>query len=381
MKGLPQTAVTVANMNRVYNFSAGPSMLPLEVLERAQKEMLCYGESGMSVMEMSHRSPEFEEILHGAEDALRKLMNVPANYKILFMQGGASTQFAAVPLNLMSVHKCADYIVSGQFSKKAATEAKKYGDIAIAASSAGAIPTFSTIPETEKSSFRPDADYVHICFNNTIYGTKFHYIPDTGNIPLVADMSSCICSEPVDVSKFGLIYAGAQKNIAPAGVTIVIVRNDLIGTAREDTPAMLDYKNMADNDSMYNTPPCWCIYMAKLMFEWLLSIGGLDEMKRRNERKASLLYDYLDGQGQNYYTASVDKKCRSMMNVVFVTGDADLDKKFCKEAAEAGLKNLKGHRSVGGMRASIYNAMPYEGVEKLVEFMKQFASNNPKVKY
>ena len=366
-------------MNRVYNFSAGPSMLPLEVLERAQKEMLCYGESGMSVMEMSHRTPEFESILHGAEDALRKLMNIPANYKILFMQGGASTQFASVPLNLLSAHQCADYIVSGQFSKKAATEAKKYGDIAIAASSAGATPTFSTIPETTRSSFRPDADYVHICFNNTIYGTKFHYIPDTGNIPLVADMSSCICSEPVDVSKFDLIYAGAQKNIAPAGVTIVIVRQDLIGNARPDTPAMLDYKNMAENDSMYNTPPCWCIYMAKLVFEWILSIGGLDEMKRRNERKASLLYDYLDG--QSYYTASVDKKCRSMMNVVFVTGDAELDKKFCKEAAERGLKNLKGHRSVGGMRASIYNAMPYEGVEKLVEFMKEFAANNPKIQY
>ena len=364
-------------MERVYNFSAGPSMLPLEVLERAQAEMLCYGDSGMSVMEMSHRTPEFEAILHGAEDALRKLMNIPANYKVLFLQGGASTQFAAVPLNLLSEHKCADYIVSGQFSKKAAMEAKKYGDIVIAASSAGASPTFSTIPETGRADFRPDADYVHICFNNTIYGTKFHYIPETGNIPLVADMSSCICSEPVEVNKFGLIYAGAQKNIAPAGLTIVIVRNDLVGNAREDTPAMLDYKEMAENDSMYNTPPCWCIYMAKLVFEWILSIGGLEEMKRRNERKASYLYDYLDG--QSYYTAPVDKKCRSMMNVVFVTGDGDLDKKFCKEAAEAGLKNLKGHRSVGGMRASIYNAMPYEGVEKLVEFMKKFALENPKI--
>ncbi len=364
-------------MDRVYNFSAGPSMLPLEVLERAQSELLCYGESGMSVMEMSHRTPEFEEILHSAEDSLRKLMNVPANYKILFLQGGASTQFASVPLNLLSEHKCADYIVSGQFSKKAAMEAKKYGDIAIAASSAGATPTFSTVPETKRSDFRPDADYVHICFNNTIYGTKFHYIPDTGNIPLVADMSSCIISEPVDVSRFALIYAGAQKNVAPAGLTIVIVRNDLIGNARPDTPAMLDYKLMAENDSMYNTPPCWCIYMAKLVFDWILSIGGLEEMKRRNERKASLLYDYLDS--QSYYTAPVDKKCRSMMNVVFVTGDAELDKKFAKEAAAAGLKNLKGHRSVGGMRASIYNAMPYEGVEKLVEFMKEFALNNPKI--
>ncbi len=364
-------------MERVFNFSAGPSMLPLEVLEKAQKELICYGESGMSVMEMSHRSADFKAIAAGAEEALRKLMNIPANYKVLFLQGGASTQFAAVPLNLLSEHKCADYIVSGQFSKKAAAEAKKYGDIVIAASSAGATPTFSVVPETTRSSFRPDADYVHICFNNTIYGTKFHYIPDTGNIPLVADMSSCICSEPVDVSKFGLIYAGAQKNIAPAGLTIVIVRSDLVGNAREDTPAMLNYQLQVDNGSMYNTPPCWCIYMAKLVFEWILSIGGLEEMKRRNEKKASLLYDYLDG--QSYYTATVDKKCRSMMNVVFVTGDAALDEKFAKEASAEGLKNLSGHRSVGGMRASIYNAMPYEGVEKLVAFMKKFANDNPKI--
>lgn len=350
-------------------------MLPLEVLTKAQEDLLAYKDSGMSVMEMSHRSPEFEEILHHAQDSLRKLMNIPDNYKILFMQGGASTQFAAVPLNLLSDHKCADYIVSGQFSKKAYQEAKKYGDIAIAASSAGAVPVFSTIPETKRSDFRPDADYVHICFNNTIYGTKFHYVPDTGNIPLVADMSSCILSEPVDVSQFGLIYAGAQKNVAPAGVTIVIVRDDLIGNARPDTPAMLDYKLMADNDSMYNTPPCWCIYMAGLVFDWILDTGGLEEMKRRNERKASLLYDYLDS--QSYYTAPVDKKCRSMMNVVFVTGNADLDKKFASEASAAGLKNLKGHRSVGGMRASIYNAMPYEGVQALVAFMKKFAIENP----
>ena len=351
-------------------------MLPLEVLEKAQSELLCYGNTGMSVMEMSHRTDEFEEILHSAEQSLRKLMNIPNNYKVLFLQGGASTQFSAVPLNLLSEHKCADYIVSGQFSKKAALEAKKYGDIAIAASSAGATPTFSTVPETKRSDFRPDTDYVHICFNNTIYGTKFHYIPDTGNIPLVADMSSCILSEPVDVSRFGLIYAGAQKNIAPAGLTIVLVREDLIGNARPDTPAMLDYKLMAENNSMYNTPPCFCIYMANLVFDWILSIGGLSEMKRRNERKASLLYDYLDS--QSYYTAPVDKKCRSMMNVVFVTGDPELDKKFVEQATAAGLCNLKGHRSVGGMRASIYNAMPYEGVEALVTFMKRFAAENPK---
>ena len=352
-------------------------MLPLEVLERAQAEILSYNGSGMSVMEMSHRTPEFEGILNSAEESLRRLMQIPANYKVLFLQGGASTQFAAVPMNLLSAHKCADYIVSGQFSKKAAAEAKKYGDIAIAASSAGATPTFSTIPETGRADFRPDADYVHICFNNTIYGTKFHYIPDTGNIPLVADMSSCILSEPIDVSKFGVIYAGAQKNVAPAGLTIVIVRNDLLGNARPDTPAMLDWQLMAENNSMYNTPPCWAIYMAKLVFDWLLENGGLEQMKRQNEKKASLLYDYLDG--QSYYTSTVDKKCRSMMNVVFVTGDAELDKKFVKEADAAGLKNLKGHRSVGGMRASIYNAMPYDGVEALVEFMKKFAAENPKV--
>lgn len=363
-------------MERVYNFSAGPSMLPLEVLKKAQEEMLCYGDSGMSVMEMSHRSPEYEQIIKDAEASLRKLMSIPSNYKVLFLQGGASTQFAAVPLNLLSEHKCADYIISGQFSNKAMQEAKKYGDIAVAASSAGATPSYSTIPKTERSDFRPDADYVHICFNNTIYGTKFNYIPDTGNIPLVADISSCILSEPFDVTKFGLVYAGAQKNVAPAGLTLVIVREDLIGNARPDTPTMLDYKPMADSGSMYNTPPCYCIYIAKLVFDWILSIGGLEEMKRRNERKASLLYDYLDS--QTYYTAPVDKNCRSMMNVVFVTGDPELDRKFASEASKCGLKNLKGHRSVGGMRASIYNAMPYEGVEKLIAFMKKFALENPK---
>lgn len=366
-------------MDRVFNFSQGPSMLPLEVLERAQAEMINYRGTGMSVMEISHRSPEFIEILEGAEEALRRLMNIPANYKILFLQGGASTQFAAVPMNLLSSHKCADYIVSGQFSKKAYDEAKKYGDIVIAASSGGASPPYATIPVTKRADFRPDADYVHICFNNTIYGTKFHYIPDTGNIPLVADMTSCICSEPIDITKFGLVYAGAQINISPAGLTVVIVRNDLIGDARPDTPAMFDYKLLSENRSVYNTPPVYTIYMAKLVLEWMLSVGGLEEMKRRNEKKASLLYDYLDGQGQSYYTAPVDKKCRSMMNVVFVTGDGELDKKFAKEAAERGMINLEGHPSVGGMCASMYNAMPYDGVEKLVAFMKEFAKNNPKL--
>ena len=350
-------------------------MLPVPVLEQAAADMLNYKGSGMSVMEMSHRSPVYEEIIKAAEASLRQLMNIPENYKVLFLQGGASTQFAAVPLNLLPVDGKADYIVSGQFSKKAFEEAKKYGDVQAAASSAA--DNFSRIPAFSVSDLRPDADYVHVCYNNTIYGTKFPSIPDTGTIPLVADMSSCIISEPVDVSRFGLIYAGAQKNMAPAGLTVVIVREDLIGKARPETPTMLDYKIMADNDSMYNTPPCYCIYVAKLVYDWILSMGGLEEMKRRNERKASLLYDYLDS--QSYYTAPVDPASRSMMNVTFVTGDKDLDAKFAKEAAAAGLANLKGHRSVGGMRASIYNAMPYEGVEALVAFMKKFAEENPKV--
>ena len=361
-------------MERVYNFSAGPSMLPEEVLKKAAEQMMCYEDSGMSVMEMSHRSPVYEKIIADAEAKLRQLMNIPDNYKVLFLQGGASTQFAAVPLNLMNGNNKADYILSGQFSTKAYKEALKYGDAKAVASSKDA--NFTFVPKTDKYSFRKDADYVHICFNNTIYGTKFPYIPDTGDVPLVADMSSCIISEPVDVSKFGVIYAGAQKNMAPAGLTIVIVREDLLGNARADIPTMLDYKIMADNDSMYNTPPCYCIYVAKLVYEWILDMGGLEVMKARNEKKAKLLYDYLDS--QDYYIAPVEKESRSMMNVTFVTGDAELDKKFASEASAAGLKNLKGHRSVGGMRASIYNAMPYEGVEKLVEFMKEFAKNNPK---
>ncbi len=360
-------------MNRVFNFSAGPSMLPLPVLEKAASELINYGEAGMSVMEMSHRSADYEKIIAKAEADLRKLMNIPDNYKVLFLQGGASTQFASVPLNLMKTGK-ADYILSGQFSTKAYKEAQKYGDAKAVASSKD--DNFSKIPATTKDSFRPDADYVHICYNNTIYGTKFNYIPDTGDIPLVADMSSCIISEPIDVTKFGVIYAGAQKNMAPAGLTLVIVREDLLGNARPETPSMLDWKLMADNDSMYNTPPCYAIYMAGLVYEWIESLGGLETMKAMNEKKAALLYDYLDS--QDYYIAPVDKACRSMMNVTFVTGDEALDKKFASEAASAGMKNLKGHRSVGGMRASIYNAMPYEGVAALVEFMKDFAIKNPK---
>ena len=358
-------------MARVYNFSAGPSMLPLEVLETAQKELIEFQDSGMSVMEMSHRSPVYDAIIKETEADFRKLMNIPDNYKVLFLQGGASTQFAAVPLNLMKTGK-ADYVVSGQFSGKAFKEAKKYGDAKCIATSED--KTFSYIPEITPDMVREDADYVHVCYNNTIFGTKFPEVPNVGDKVLVADMSSCITSEPVDVTKFGVIYAGAQKNMAPAGLTVVIIREDLMGNAREDIPTMLDYKTMADNDSMYNTPPCYAIYIAGLVYKWALKNGGLEAMKERNEKKANILYDFLDN--STLFKPTAEKNSRSMMNVCFVTGDADLDKKFCKEAQEAGFVNLKGHRSVGGMRASIYNAMPIEGVEALVEFMAEFEKNN-----
>ena len=362
-------------MNRIYNFSAGPSMLPLEVLEKAASELVCYGDTGMSVMEMSHRTPEYEAIIEGAEQLLRELMEIPDNYKVLFLQGGASTQFASVPLNLIGRTGKADYAVSGQFSGKAFKEAEKMGyDVSCIATTKG--DNFTRVPVITKDMVHEDASYLHICLNNTIYGTKYPSIPDTGDVPLVADLSSCILSEPVDVSRFGVIYAGAQKNMAPAGVTVVIVREDLLDYAAPTAPTMLEWKTMAENGSMYNTPPCYTIYMLKLVLEWLKSIGGLSEMKRRNEKKAALLYDYLDA--QSYYIAPVEKGSRSMMNVTFVTGDEALDKKFAKEAAAAGLRNLKGHRSVGGMRASIYNAMPYAGVEALVAFMKKFAEENPK---
>ena len=359
-------------MERVYNFSAGPSMLPLPVLEKAASELICYGESGMSVMEMSHRSKDYEEIINSAEAMLRKLMNIPDNYKVLFLQGGASTQFAAVPLNLINLKpsKKGLYAVSGQFSGKAYKEAQKLGyNVECVATTKE--DNFDHVPVITKDMIDQDASYFHICFNNTIYGTKYDYIPDTGDVPLVADLS-----EPVDVTKFGVIYAGAQKNMAPAGVTLVIVREDLLGYAEEKMPTMLDWKVMADAGSMYNTPPCYSIYMAKLVYEWILEMGGLDVMKEKNEKKSAVLYDYLDS--QDYYIAPVKKNSRSMMNVTFVTGNEELDKKFASEAAKEGLKSLKGHRSVGGMRASIYNAMPYEGVVKLVEFMKKFAAENPK---
>ena len=358
-------------MSRIYNFSAGPSMLPVEVLEQCAKEMLDYNGSGMSVMEMSHRSPVYDAIIKETEADFRKLMNIPDNYKVLFLQGGASTQFAAVPLNLMKTGK-ADYVVSGQFSKKAYKEAQKYGDAKCIASSEDR--TYAYIPTITPDMVREDADYVHVCYNNTIFGTKYPEVPNVGDKVLVADMSSCITSEPVDVTKFGVIYAGAQKNMAPAGLTVVIIREDLLGTEKEFTPVMLSYKEMAEADSMYNTPPCYAIYVAGLVYKWALRNGGLDAMKKRNEEKAALLYDFIDN--SKLFKATADKECRNMMNVCFVTGDADLDKKFCKEAEAAGLSNLKGHRSVGGMRASIYNAMPREGVEKLVEFMKAFEAAN-----
>jgi len=359
-------------MSRVFNFSAGPSMLPVKVLEIAAAEMTDYRGSGMSVMEMSHRSPVYEDIIAQAQSLLREVMSIPDNYKVLFLQGGATSQFSAVPLNMMNKSGKADYVVSGQFSKKAYEEAKRYGDVKVLASSAD--KNFSYIPEFAVEDIRPDADYVHICYNNTIFGSRFPKIPDTGNIPLVADISSCILSEPIDVSRFALLYAGAQKNMGPAGLTVVIVRDDMIGYERDITPVMMSYKIAADNDSMYNTPPCYAIYIAKLVLEWVRDdIGGLEEMAKINRRKAQKLYDYIDA--SSLFKAPVEVGSRSIMNVTFVTGDEDLDKKFCKEAGKAGFVNIKGHRSVGGMRASIYNAMPEEGIDALITFMKEFEKN------
>ncbi len=364
-------------MDRVYNFSASPAALPTEVLVKARDELLSYNGLGISVMELERNSSEFTSIVHEAEDCLRRLMNIPSNYKVLFMQGGATLQHSAIPMNLLSAQRRADYILTGQSSKQAYSEAKKYGDIAIAASSAGALPIFSAVPVVTRSDFRPDADYVHICMSDAVYGTKFHYIPDTGNIPLVADMSSFILSEPIEITKFGLIYASAQQNIGPAGLTVVIVRGDLLGNARPDTPSLMNYKLMYESSSMYNTAPIFSIYVAKLVFEKILELGGLDEMKRRTEKKASVLYDYFDN--QSYYTATADKNCRSMTNIVFTTGDGELDKRFISEGAERGFLNLAGDKSIGGMRASMYNSMPYQAAIELVEFMKEFAVNNPKV--
>ena len=359
-------------MSRVYNFSAGPSMLPEEVLKTAAAEMLEYGNSGQSVMEMSHRSKEYQAIIDTAEADLREIMNIPDNYEVLFLQGGASTQFAMVPLNLMTKNGKADYIVTGQWANKAYKEAAKYGAAREVASSKD--KTFSYIPKTTAADFDPEADYVHICMNNTIYGTKYNQLPETGDVPLVADISSCILSEPVDVSKFGMLYAGAQKNVAPAGVTIVIIRKDLIGNAMDITPTMLKYDTHSENGSMFNTPPCYTIYIAGLTFKWIKKMGGIEAMKEYNEKKAKILYDFLDN--SKLFKGTVVPEDRSLMNVPFVTGSDELDAKFVAESKAAGFVNLKGHRSVGGMRASIYNAMPIEGVEKLVEFMKKFEEEN-----
>ncbi|HZJ78008.1 MAG TPA: 3-phosphoserine/phosphohydroxythreonine transaminase [Clostridia bacterium] len=359
-------------MSRVINFSAGPSMLPESVLNRAAAEMLDYKGSGQSVMEMSHRSKVYAGIFNEAQELFREIMDIPDNYKILFLQGGASTQFSAIPLNLLNGSGKADFVLSGQFSTKAYKEAQKYGDIKVVASSKE--QKFSCIPKLNKADFTPNADYFYICLNNTIYGTRFTDLPETGNVPLVADISSCFLSEPMDVTKFGLVYGGAQKNIAPAGLTIVIVREDLLGNAREMTPSMLDYKIMADNNSMYNTPPCYSIYVCKLVLEWIKGLGGLEVMKERNTQKAKILYDYLDE--SKMFSNPANPEDRSMMNVTFVAKSDELNVKFVEEATKEGLVNIKGHRSVGGMRASIYNAMPVEGVEKLVEFMKEFEKNH-----
>lgn len=359
-------------MARVYNFSAGPSTLPVSVLEQAASEMLDYQGCGQSVMEMSHRSKQFDGIIKGAEALLRELMGIPENYKVLFIQGGASTQFSAIPLNFMNKNGKADFIITGQWAKKAYQEACRYGDAKAVASSAD--KTFSYIPKTTRADFREDADYVYICMNNTIYGTVFHELPDVGNIPLIADISSCVLSEPIDVSKFGMLYFGAQKNVAPAGLTVCIIREDLLGNVRDITPTMLNYQTHVDADSLYNTPPCYTIYICKLVLEWLKSLGGMEEMKKINEKKAAVLYDFLDK--SEMFSGTVVPEDRSLMNVPFVTGVDELDAKFVKEATANGFVNLKGHRSVGGMRASIYNAMPTEGVEKLVEFMADFEANN-----
>ena len=359
-------------MARVYNFSAGPSMLPEKVLRQAQAELLEYGDSGQSVMEMSHRSKWFDEIIQNTEAGIRKVLNVPDNYKIGFFQGGATQQFAMVPLNFMTTGT-ADYLVTGNFSKKAAEEAAKFGTARIAASSKD--KNFTYIPDVKAIAYDPNASYIHICQNNTIFGTQYVELPQVEGVPLVADMSSMILSKPVDVSKYGCIYFGVQKNVAPAGMAIAIIRDDLLGHAADNVPTMMNYTTLLAKDSMYNTPPCWCIYMTGLVMNYLENeIGGLENMQKRNAAKAKVLYDYLDG--QDFYKNPVEKKYRSMMNVTFTSPDADTDKAFCAAATEAGFVNLKGHRLVGGMRASIYNAMPTEGVEKLVDFMEKFRKAN-----
>jgi len=357
-------------MNRVYNFAAGPSAMPVEALETAAREMLCYGSSGMSVMEMSHRSKMYTEIFDETKALVYDLMHIPENYSVLFLQGGATGQFAAIPMNLLS--RSADYIDSGNFAHGAYVEAQKYGTVRCVASSRE--DNYCHIPKWNTADFDPEADYFYITTNNTIFGTRFAEIPETGNVPLVADMSSNILSEVYDVSRFGVIYAGAQKNIGPAGVTLVIVRNDLLGRARKDCPKVMNWSVMADNDSMMNTPPTYSIYMAGLCMKWLKKQGGVEGIEKINIEKANLLYDLLDD--SRFYRARAEKNSRSRMNVTFTTPDPDLDAKFLKEATAAGLVNLKGHRVTGGIRASIYNAMPVEGVAALRDFMKKFEQEN-----
>jgi len=359
-------------MSRVFNFSAGPAALPTEVLEQAQSEMLDWNGSGMSVMEMSHRGKEFMSIAAKAEADLRELMAIPENYKVLFLQGGASSQFAMVPINLLNGKKTADYLVTGQWSKKAVAEAKRYCDVNVVADTSDS--NFTTVPDAASLKFNPDAAYVHYTPNETIVGVEFPYIPDTGDVPLVADMSSSILSRHVDVSKFGVIYAGAQKNIGPAGLTIVIIREDLIGHADPAMPVMFDYKTHADNDSMYNTPPTYSWYLSGLVFASVLEHGGMDEMEKVNQRKAEKLYTAIDDSA--FFSNPVDVSCRSWMNVPFILANADLDASFLEQAAANGLMTLKGHRSVGGMRASIYNAMPEAGVDALIAFMLEFERAN-----
>ena len=356
---------------RNFNFSAGPGMLPLPVLEKVQKGLTDYEGTGMSVMEMSHRSKPYQAINDEAESLLRELMHVPENYDIIFVQGGASMQFEAVPLNIHKSGK-ADYVVTGNFSGKAYKEAQKYGDMAETATSADR--NFTYIPRLDKSMFRNDADYVHICFNNTIFGTRYNEIPDTGNIPLVADISSCILSQELDVSKFGVLYAGAQKNVGPAGVTIVIVRKDLQTLANPICPTMMKWSTQIKEKSLYNTPPCFSTYVAMEVFRWLKDLGGVKAIQKINEQKAAMLYDFIDN--SSFFNNKVEKPFRSLMNVPFVTPDEDLDKEFVSQAAKEGVLTLKGHRLVGGMRASIYNAMPIDGVKKLVNFMAKFEKAN-----
>lgn len=359
-------------MSRVYNFSAGPAVLPESVLKKAASEMLEYGDTGMSVMEMSHRSAAYMKIQKDAELLLRKLMNIPDSYSVLFLQGGASLQFSMIPMNIMTVNRKFDIIHTGAWTEKAIKEGRKFGEVNVVASSEESV--FKYIPDLDRIKFSNDADYVHICYNNTIYGTKYSRLPETGDIPIVCDMSSCILSEPYNVSDYGIIFAGAQKNIGPAGVTIVIIRNDLMERAGNNLPAMLDFRVHAESDSLFNTPPTYAIYMSKLVFEWLDAMGGVPEIHRINMQKSGLLYDFIDN--SSLFKGNVERNSRSLMNVTFSTGSKELDDKFVKDAAKSGLVSLGGHKTAGGMRASIYNAMPVDGVKALVEFMKKFETEN-----